>query len=99
MAVGGWRQLQERGTHSNGKTFIFLAAVADGQTAANRGGKGRTTQNTHPESAFGRVLIGALGRSLICLCLLVLSEVSQRGWREGVGDKQTSKKEQPKVLQ
>ena len=42
---------------------MFLVTVADGQTAAH-GAKGRKP-NTHPESAFGWVLIGrALGRSL-----------------------------------
>ena len=45
---------------------MFLATMADGKTAAKQGEKGRETANTHPESAFGWVLIGwALGRSLI----------------------------------
>ena len=43
---------------------MFLATVADGQQLLH-GAKGRETANTHPESAFGWVLIGwALGRSL-----------------------------------
>ena len=44
---------------------MFLATVADGQTAAHEV-KGSKTANAHPESAFGWVLIGwAFGPSLI----------------------------------
>ena len=44
---------------------MFLATIADGKQLL-RWEKGRKTAKTHPESAFGWVLIGwALGRSLI----------------------------------
>ena len=44
---------------------VFQATMADSKTAASWGEKGRKTTETHPESAFGWVLIGwVLGRSL-----------------------------------
>ena len=50
-------------------THMFLATVADGQTAASWGGGEKNCKTTHPDSAFGWVLIGwalgwALGRSV-----------------------------------
>ena len=43
---------------------MFLATIADRRTAASWGGE-KKVQKTHPESAFGWVLIGwVLGRSL-----------------------------------
>ena len=70
-----------RRAHLNGKTRMFLATVADGQTAASHGAKGKHA-NIHPESAFGWVLIGwALGRSLMCFGA---AKKLQRPWQVSI---------------
>ena len=57
--------LGERGAHSNGKTHRCFGQWSLTARQLLHGAKGGQTANTHPESAFGWVLIGwALGRLL-----------------------------------
>ena len=96
MAEGGWRQTSPQrvplqnpfqtrpGQFVHSQKYMFLATMADSKAAAS---DNCTTAPGRREGKPQKLNLNPL-----------LSEVSKRGWREGVGDKQTPKKS-PKVLQ